>query len=135
MKFILIPILLFSSLAYGVDKNYVAPKNRGNLTLLNSTTNQTQVYTLRKLEMVLTQKGYNLSVIGSADINGEKKAGKCVIQSFKTDTIFPLYKALYESFLNSSSVDVNIKCTTKSFEGPAMVLLDIGEGDLRIEHL
>ena len=124
-----------SSLAHGVDKNYVAPKNRGNLTLLNSTTNQTQVYTLRKIEMVLTQKGYNLSVVGYAELNGEEKKGKCVVQSFKTETIFPLYKALYDSFSNSSSVDFNVQCTTKSFEGPAMVLLDIGEGDLKIEHL
>ncbi len=135
MKLIFTLALLYSSLALGVEKNFVAPKNRGNLVLLNSTTNQAQSFILKKLEMVLTQKGYNLSVIGQADVDGEEKMGKCIIQSFKTESIFPLYKALYDSFFNSSSNDFKVQCTTKSFEGPAMVLLDMGEGDLKIEHL
>lgn len=135
MKAILtVLVLTFSFSTLAIEKNYITPRGKGNLTLLNSTTNQAQVYSLTKLEMLLTQKGYNISVFGKTEIDGEVKNGKCVIQSFKTEIIFPIYKALYESFFNSSSVDLNINCSTKSFEGPAMVLLDMGEGDLKIEH-
>jgi hypothetical protein len=104
------------------------------LVLYNSTTNQTTDFHIKRVKMVLTQKGYNLTIEGQAEIDGEKRKGSCVIQSFKSEVILPIYQAIYNNFNSLGPKGLKVECSSKTIEGPAIVLLDMGQGDLSVEH-
>lgn len=108
------------------------PVNK-SLVLFNSTTNISTVFQMDKIEMVLTQKGYNVGIYGTAMVDGEAKKGSCLIQSFKVEVIFPLYQAMYANFNTPGQKNFKIKCSAKTIEGPAIVMLDIGQGDLSLQ--
>lgn len=105
-----------------------------SLVLLNSTTNLETEFKIDTVEMKLTQKGFNLKISGKTTIDDEVKTGTCVVQSFKGEIILPIYQAVYKNFNSTGPKDMKVKCSAKSIEGPAIILLDMGQGDLTIGH-
>jgi hypothetical protein len=131
----IISLLLIASMpSFGSSMESVSESKNNSLTLLNSTTNLETDFKIEKVEMTLTQKGFNLKISGTTRIEEETKAGSCVIQSFKGEIILPIYQAIYKNFNSSGPKNMKVKCSAKSIEGPAVILLDMGQGDLAIEH-
>lgn len=127
-------IFIISLPSYGSATNIGSKTQNNTLTLYNSTTNLETDFKIEKVEMTLTQKGFNLKVSGTAKVEDETKSATCVIQSFKGEIILPIYQAINKNFNSTGPKNMKVKCSAKSLEGPAVILLDMGQGDLSIEH-
>lgn len=127
-SFILIPFICLMSFSLFAGPKY------NSLVILNSTTNLETDFKIDTVEMKLTQKGFNLKISGKTTIDDEIKTGTCVIQSFKGEIILPIYQAIYKNFNSTGPKDMKVICSAKSIEGPAVILLDMGQGDLTIGH-
>ena len=111
---IILLLLIASTPSFGSSIESVSEIKKNSLTLFNSTTTLETDFKIEKVEMTLTQKGFNLKISGTTRIEGETKAGSCVIQSFKGEIILPIYQAIYKNFNSSGPKNMKVKCSAMS---------------------